>query len=99
MRHAILMMWLLITLTGCGSGKPPTPDKMSRAELETWVKQNQGFTELTLKEQADGTFLGTGIKDGKEFQVKVERGERNVKWAATGTWPGGKSTFEGSRGW
>jgi hypothetical protein len=52
---------------------PPTASHLwSQAEVEAWIREDMGLTEITLTPGSDGSFTGTG-KDagGVNYKLKV----------------------------
>jgi hypothetical protein len=52
---------------------PPTASRLwTQAEVEAWIREDMGLTELTLTPGSDGSFTGTG-KDagGVNYKLKV----------------------------
>lgn len=89
---------LLLGVAGCS--KPEKhPDEMNRAEFEAWLTKEHGLTDLAIKEQGPGHFTGTGKKDGKTWQIRVSRTDRQASWEIKHTSPNEIETKGKSRSW
>jgi hypothetical protein len=106
----VAVLGFFLALPGCGGTSSKTPDEMTQAELETWMQMTKpeletwltkgmGVADLSLTEQGQGQFTGTGKKEGKPCQIKITREARQAQWEIKWEGPGGGGSISGTRSW
>jgi hypothetical protein len=76
-----------VFLVGCGKSPNAPRSPMSRAELEKDMAERLKLTNVSLKEQSEGQFLGTGTNaEGQVVEIEVQQESRRLSWK--GKWSG-----------
>lgn len=84
-------------LVGCG-GAETTYGDYTKADLERELGERLGLSDVTLVDQGEGRFTGTGKKEEEVHQLEVTRKERSLEWTDTYTSDDGSSGSKGSGG-
>jgi hypothetical protein len=90
-------------LSGCSSSKQQTLQRpLTKPELEEDMAQRLGLRDVTLTDQGNGRFTGTGQdSEGRLVELEIKQEERRRSWKTRWKSPDGKSggNAEGSVSW
>jgi hypothetical protein len=80
----LILVGLFASWVGWNFNSRPQPGRvadLSKAGIESEIKEALRLKEIRLNEEANGGFAGNGVgKEGAKYKIKVTRSENKLTW-------------------